>query len=84
MSEKRKATKADERELKTKLSFFIVILMVLSLTVCNRPKTQEQQEEQSAPTPAGMSAVRGNSGVLPEAGPHIYTAAKIELPDEEG
>ena len=41
MSQKRRATKEDERELKSKVSFFIVILMVLSLTVCNMPKTQE-------------------------------------------
>ncbi|MBR2769575.1 MAG: hypothetical protein IKE16_04610 [Solobacterium sp.] len=50
MSQKRRATKEDERELKSKVSFFIVILMVLSLTVCNMPKTQETPAETPAPT----------------------------------
>ena len=45
MSEKRRATKEDERELKSKLSLFIIILMILSLTVCNKPAQQEQAAE---------------------------------------
>ncbi len=65
MSEKRRATKEDERELKSKLSLFIIILMILSLTVCNKPAQQEQAAETPAPTEDATSAIITDSGFLP-------------------
>jgi hypothetical protein len=45
MSKKRIPTKAEEQNLKSKLSFIIVILMVLSLTMCNTGGNREEEEK---------------------------------------
>jgi hypothetical protein len=50
MEPKRTVTKADEQALKHKVAFFLLILMVLSLTVCSYPKQETAPEETSAPT----------------------------------
>ena len=65
MSERRRATKEDERALKSKLSLFIIILMIMSLTVCNNPAKQQQPAETPAPTEDATSARIADSGLLP-------------------
>jgi uncharacterized membrane protein len=61
METKRTATKADEQALKSRLAFIIIILMVLSLTVCSYPK-QDNSTQESGGSEEGTSFRLADSG----------------------